>query len=210
MYRSNAFVTASVGGTLLIYVMRWLAADTYDGWRCPLGAASAVLFAGAQVAAVVGMTFKISAVAGIRRRHDEPPATCPLMTYLFVSVTSAVMLGFALLWAGGILPAPRCLSGSTACLRLEENLEQTTGWLAAALIALMLCQVAGGVGAARSLRCCGCMGEDDAARLASIRPVMHVDLVDGMPVPQRSFEGCEGNGGDVVEAVVVPTLDSTL
>ena len=35
---------------------------------------------------------------------------------------STTMLGCVLLWAAGILPAPRCLSGSAACLRLRENM----------------------------------------------------------------------------------------
>ena len=165
MHSSTACVAASVGGTLLIYAIRLIIAGKEDDddsthlrWRCPLGAAPAVLFTGAQVFAVVGMSVKYSAATGVQRRHtDEPPAGCPLWYYLIVSVTSAVMIGFGLLWAGGVAPPPRCLSGSAMCLRLLENLASTNGWVAAACIALMLCQVVGAVGAGRALRCC-CAG----------------------------------------------------
>lgn len=164
MHSSAAFVAASVGGTLLIYVVRLIIASKavdqhqHFQWRCPMGTATAVLFAGAQVFAVLGVAVKYSAVTGIQRRQStEPPAGCPLWYYLIVSVTSAVMLGFGLLWAGGVAPAPRCLSGSAMCLRLLENLEATTGWVAVACIALMLCQVAGAVSSGRALRCC-CAG----------------------------------------------------
>ena len=62
-----------------------------------------MLFFGAQVAAILGMSLKYTEAAGIQwRQCAEPPARRPLWSYLLSSLTTAVMLGFGLLWAAGV------------------------------------------------------------------------------------------------------------
>jgi hypothetical protein len=148
------YLAAAVAGTLLVYAARWVAADEDDQhlrWRCPVPM-SAALFTIGQLGGVAAVAFKDGPCS--LRGRDEPPAAVPLRLYMCVSVTSSVMLGFVLLWAGGIFPQPRCLSGSAACLQLRDNLEQT-GWITAALCGLAACQLMGAVAAGRSLCCPG-------------------------------------------------------
>ena len=74
---------------------------------------SAILFAGGQVSGLAAIMTKDGLTL---RGSAEPLAAGPLRFYLFVSVTSTIILGFVLLWAAGIMPPPRYLSGSASCL----------------------------------------------------------------------------------------------
>lgn len=208
-HRSNArYLAASVAGTLLIYTARWITADKHDQhlrWRCPVPL-SAALFAGGQLSGVVAFAFKELRSLS-RRGRDEPPVAGPLALYLFVSATSAVMLGFVLSWAAGLSSPPRCLSGSAACLRLRENLEQT-GWITVALLGLVGCQLVGAVAAARSLCCPGV--DPEAASfprgVALPRPVEprepRAPPPPMRPPPRFAMAESGGGGGGVFEVDV--------
>ena len=180
----NVLVLAvSVLCTTLIYLARISAAKRsplgnstgHLRWRCPLGTFAAVVFAGGQLSGVGAMFLTSlknlpSSVSrhvlfgfGLRHRED-PPARGFLGFYLCVSGFSAAMLLVVLLWVAGV-PSPRCLSGSALCLALRKNLDQTSGWVTAALGGLAVCQLMGTFAASRSLRVCGCWcgGPPDAA-----------------------------------------------
>ena len=191
-HRYNArYLAASVVGTLVIYAVRWVAADEHDQhlrWRCPVPL-SAVIFAGGQLSGVAAVALTDGSLT--LRAQDEPPARCPLQFYVFVSITSAVMLCFVLLWTAGIYSKPRCLSGSEACLRLRANLEQT-GWITAALVSLWVCQLVGAVAASRSLCCPPAAAQ---AALATSSEVIAIDAALHMRpvIPARPvFEAHEG------------------
>ena len=183
-HRSNVrYLTAAVAGTLLVYAARWVAADEDDQhlrWRCPVPM-SAALFTIGQLGGVAAVAFKDGPCS--LRGRDEPPAAVPLRLYMCVSVTSSVMLGFVLLWAGGIFPQPRCLSGSAACLQLRDNLEQT-GWITAALCGLAACQLMGAVAAGRSLCCPGFIGDTGGGGPTLVREMDPTQMVRPLQ-PQR-------------------------
>jgi hypothetical protein len=199
--QSNArYVVAAVTGTVLVYAMRLIAANEDDQhlkWRCPVPM-SAAIFAVGQLSGLVGGLFTDNPYS--RRQGSEPPAAGPLRLYMCVSVTSSVMLTFVLLWVAGLFPVPRCLSGSASCMRLRDNLEQT-GWINVALCVLTTCQIAGAVGAGRSL-CCQI--DERGVPDQVIHPVVTlgarqppIDIVYAQPIDRRSHEAT------VVEGVVV-------
>lgn len=224
-------VMTAVVATVVVYAARFAAAEEEDRhlrWRCPVPM-SAALFATGQLGGVLASAFKDNPCS--KRRSSEPPAVLPLRLYMCVSVTSAVMLTFVLLWAAGVFPVPRCLSRSASCLRLLENLEQS-GWITVALCCLTACQFLGAVGAGRSL-CCPAGPEGHGAAVHSerdctltganqtnevpgraIRPVAtrrppsgpSVVIVQGYPVPPRAG-GLDNDGRrqepNIMDGVVI-------
>eukprot|EP00747_Dinoflagellata_sp_TGD_P023385 gnl/TRDRNA2_/TRDRNA2_129769_c0_seq1.p1 gnl/TRDRNA2_/TRDRNA2_129769_c0~~gnl/TRDRNA2_/TRDRNA2_129769_c0_seq1.p1 ORF type:complete len:223 (-),score=33.16 gnl/TRDRNA2_/TRDRNA2_129769_c0_seq1:100-768(-) len=150
-HHSNAcYLAASIVGTLAIYTARYAAAGDHNQhlhWRCPVPFSGA-LFACGQLSGVALCMISVKGVSfSVEVRRTARMVS--LILYLLVSVTSTFMLGFLLLWAAGF-PRPRCLSGSTWCLRLRANLEQT-GWITIALSILFVFQLMGAVAAAHML-----------------------------------------------------------
>lgn len=190
-HRANARLLAvAVAGTAVVYAARYAAASEGETennqhlqWRCPMGTVVAVIFASGQLSGATAIVLKDADESFSLRRRDEPPASCPLLLYMGVSVISTTILTFVVLWLLEAYTRPRCLGGSASCLRLLANLEQTQGWTTVGMVALLGCQLMGAVAAGRSLACCGGGGVDSADPTAvPVVPAREAHEVDA-PVP---------------------------